>query len=118
MLRNLWLAAALAASGCYSIEEVRQQPVAWTATYPVPFDTMANCLAAQWIGNYRVAPAIYPRRADVTIAASSVIAEYQIVQISDVSSEVRWHHMHSTPGSLREVDRTARERADRCAVRS
>lgn len=117
MLRNVWLAAA-ALAGCSSVEDVRQQPVAWSASYAVPFDTMANCLATQWLGNYRVVPSVYARerRADVTIAASSVIAEYQIEQTVGDTAEVKWRHMYSTPSALRPVDRLARERADRCAA--
>ncbi len=110
--RSLLLSAVLLA-GCYSVDDVRKQPTKWTATYPVAFDHMANCLAAQMAGDYRVTPQIYQReqRAVLTLGSThQVIAEFQIRQ-SGNGSIVEWRDM---PSVFDARSPAARERADRC----
>lgn len=119
-MKKTMLAAAALLAGCYSIEDVREQPVAWSWAYHVPYDTMANCLAAEWAQDYSVVPQIYnrERRAVVTLAypaGNAVIAEYQVQQ-TDTETTVTWRHMGSRPGVMRLVDINARNRAHKCGA--
>ena len=102
-------------TGCHTVEDVRKSPVVWTASYGVPFDIMANCLAAQAARDFDVTPQLYQsqQRAIVTLGAKgtySLVAEYQVRQISPAAIEVTWR----TVSGIASSD-AARARADRCA---
>ena len=117
-LASLMMTAALL-TGCYSLDDVRSQPVVWTATYPAAFDSIANCLAGRYAGEYSVVPQLYQneRRANVILSNTSggaVLAEFQVRQLGGSSSVVSWRHMGSPAGGNRSVDRDARANADRC----
>lgn len=95
-------AAALTA-GCTTVDELRQQPVLWTAVYPVSYEVMANCLTLRVVedagsGLYTVTPQIYPaaRRALVTGAAGPRMdTEFSVRQISVTESEVGFRRVRS-----------------------
>ena len=109
--RYLCVAAALWLGGCQTVHEVGQRSAVWETTYPVPFDTMASCLAAQWARDWKVVPQIddRERRAVVMIGVySAVIGEYDVRQSSPTQSRVAWRHAYQYPLQSREV-------ADRCA---
>ena len=109
--RCLCVASALLLGACQTVHELRQQPTGWEATYPVPFDTMANCLAAQWARDWSVVPQINQReqRAVVTVGLRSAnIGEYDVRQSSPTGSSVTWRQAFQYKLDSRDV-------ADRCA---
>lgn len=121
-MRNLiaTVAAAAVLTGCYSLDDIRQGPVVWTATFDGQFDAMANCLAGLYGREYSVVPQLYQReqRANLALAmpqGAAMIAEFQINQIAPATVEVSWRHIGSPAGGARPVDRLSRERAERCA---
>ncbi len=112
------LAAVTGVAGCYSVDDVRKQPVSWTATYSAPYNTVANCLAAQYAGELSVLPQDYPaeKRANVILtnpSARGAEAEFEIKQVNPTTTEVTWRRMGSLFGDASN-DRRSRERADRC----
>src|SRR5215468_11170802 len=95
MHRLVMVLAALSVTACTTLDEVRQEPIRWKATYLVPFDTLANCLAARSAQYWSATPQIYPRQgiAYVTLVdkgAPSVVAEFVVRQQPDGSSLVEW----------------------------
>ena len=107
--------AAVGLAGCHTVDDVRSQPVQWTATYAVSFDAMANCLAAQSARDFDVTPQLYQseRRADVTLGIKggySLLGEYQVRQTTASDSEVKWRSVSSLAST-----ELARNRANRCA---
>lgn len=101
--------------GCNTVDDIRQAPIAWTATYAGNFDSMANCLAGQAARDFDVTPQIYQseQRAMVTLGAKgtySLVAEYQVRQIAPQQVEVTWRTVSGIASS-----QAARARADRCA---
>lgn len=113
------VAVSASLAGCYSLDDVRQGPVVWTATYETQFDLMANCLSGLYSGEYSVVPQFFQReqRANVVLSypqGSAVLAEFEIRQTTGTTVEVSWRHMKSPPGGQRPVDRLSRERTDRC----
>lgn len=113
-MKSLLLATFALLAGCYSVDEIRERPPVWTARYSVSFDTMTNCLAAQWAGNGSVAPQLYAaeRRGAVTIGvpqSGTIFGDYQIRTNADSTIDVEWR-APSPRAAL------SRERADRCAA--
>ena len=102
-----------------SLDDVRAEPVRWAAAYGVPFDTMANCLAARSVQVWSVAPQIYPGQgiAYVTLASkevTTIMAEYTVRRQADGGSQVEWRRKKLV-ADLGGLETTARETADRCA---
>ena len=64
------LLPALLVAGCYSVDEIRERPVVWSANYAAPYDELTNCVVAQTARDYAPVPQIYPRekRAIVTVS--------------------------------------------------
>lgn len=119
-LRHLWPLAVAGLAGCHTLEDVRQGPVVWEATYNARFDAMANCLSGFYASEFSVVPQLYQgeQRANVVIVVPpsySVLAEFQIRQIDPTRVEVSWRHAAARAGSTASPHRTARERAERCA---
>ncbi|MCX7366801.1 MAG: hypothetical protein NTV97_33995 [Alphaproteobacteria bacterium] len=107
------------ASCAASIDDVRAEPVRWSNTYRVPFDTMANCLAARSIQDWSVAPQVYPREgvAYVTVAAkdsNTIMAEYVVRRQADGGSLVEWRR-RKLLADLGGLETGSREAADGCA---
>jgi hypothetical protein len=114
-LRDIWVLIVPVLAGCHTVDDVRQQPVEWSATYAVAFDAMANCLAVQSARDFDVTPQLYQsqRRAIVTLGVKgsySLLAEYQVRQVSDGETEVNWRTVSSLASTP-----LARDRANRCA---
>jgi hypothetical protein len=122
MRGKLWVALAVPAvalAACYSLDDVRQGPVVWTATYQAQFDTMTNCLAGLYSGEFSVVPQVYQReqRANVVLAfpqGGAVMGEFQLRQVDPSRTEVSWRFIGARAGSTVGVNRLSRERADRC----
>ena len=118
MHRLLTGLAALSAVACTSLEDVRQQPFSWFSYYPVPFDNLANCLAARSAQLWTVTPQIQERQgiAYVTLGekgGSSVVAEYVVWRQADGSSLVGWRRRKIIADVIG-LQSTSREAADRC----
>lgn len=104
-------------TACQSPGEFAQKAPAWTATYQVPYDTLANCLVGRerlpWV---TVTPSIYPaeRRATVTVTTptGSALGMYDIRQISDRATDVTYRSIYGGPGSGAGGD--ALQKADGC----
>ena len=111
------IAAAVAVSACgATIDEVRSEPVRWTAHYDVPFDTMANCLAARTAEEWRSTPQIYPRDGKAYVTASqlnTIVAEFVIKKDGDGASTVEWRR-RKVIADLGGLEATARKNADKC----
>ncbi|ODT19266.1 MAG: hypothetical protein ABS35_22025 [Kaistia sp. SCN 65-12] len=96
--------------------DFRNSPIQWTATYPGSYETLSNCIAAQYVGELRVAPQIYPtvQRSSILLSSGSgADAEFQVKQLDATSSQVTWRRATGLFGSWLN-DRTARQRADKC----
>ncbi|WP_020696210.1 hypothetical protein [Reyranella massiliensis] len=96
--------------------DFRDSPIQWTATYPGSYETLSNCIAAQYAGELRVAPQIYPtvQRSSILLSSGSgADAEFQVKQLDAASSQVTWRRATGLFGSWLN-DRTARQRADKC----
>jgi hypothetical protein len=120
MHRLLMALMALSSAACTSLDDVRRQPIRWTATYLMPFDTLAGCIAARLSQFWATTPQIYPRQgiAYVTLADKtlpSIVAEFVVRRQSDDSSLVEWQRrpLFADLGSL---EPRSREAADRCAA--
>ena len=111
------IAALCALTACQSPAGLAQNAPAWTATYQVPYDIMANCLVERerlpWV---TVSPSTYPaeRRAMVAVTAptGSALGVYDIRQIADRDTEVAYRSIYGGPGSGAGGD--ALEKANRC----
>lgn len=120
MRARLVLSLSVLLLGCETTaEDVRIEPVRWSARYEVPFDTMANCLASGWSHAYAVTPLVYPREgiARVTMAnkqAPMVMSEYEIRKLGEGTSEVQWRR-RKILADLGGVEAKMREVADKCA---
>lgn len=124
MRRAFGLVLALLTAGCaipdnasFSMpNDFRSGPIQWSATYPVSYETLTSCIAAQYAGELRVAPQIYS-----TVQRSSILlskgggadAEFQVRQIDPTTSQVTWQRATGLFGSGLS-DSTARQRADKC----
>lgn len=124
MRRALVLAMAALTTGCIASDtatlsmpnDFRNSPIQWTATYPGSYETLSNCIAAQYAGELRVAPQIYPtvQRSSILLSSGSgADAEFQVKQLDATSSQVTWRRATGLFGSWLN-DRTARQRADKC----
>lgn len=89
-------ALALALAGCASVDDIRQRPVVFSATYAAPYDRMANCVAAKSIYLFASATPFVDttaRRAEVLQFASSggnMIARYEFRDTGAGSTEVTY----------------------------
>jgi hypothetical protein len=96
--------ALVALAACQSPGGLAQKAPAWTATYQVPYDTMANCLVERerlpWV---TVTPSIYSpeRRATVTVTSptGSALGVYDIRQVSARDTDVTYRSIYGGPGS-------------------
>lgn len=109
--------AAIAA--CASVEDVRNRPVAWAATYNTRWEAMANCIQSKWIDIVVVTPqydqrkrtAVLTLTAQGLLAPGAVEAEYEIKQAGgEDQSEVVFRRRRSLLGT----DADGRAIADRC----
>lgn len=108
-----------AVAACTTVDELRQQPISWTAVYPARFDVLANCLAVRMAQDFDVTPQFYlpERRAVLTVATKGgarMTAEYSVRQFADADSEVTFRRQPSVFNNEPEIQK-ARELADRCA---
>jgi hypothetical protein len=115
---RLFILATLSAlTACQSPAELSQKAPAWTATYQVPYDVMANCLVEReklpWT---KVTPAIDSRdhRATVTVTAAtgSALGIYEIRQVSSRIIDVSYRSIYGGPGSTAGGD--ALDKANHC----
>lgn len=67
------IAAAFAAlaAGCTTVDDVRDPPVLWRATYPVEFDPLTSCLVRRLSQDFDVAPQVESRERSAIIAVST-----------------------------------------------
>jgi hypothetical protein len=110
------LAAGVAA--CNPIPKPQPDPPLWSATYSVPYTTMANCLAAQPIGGFTGVPRIQSDSgvATVTLAlgdGTQLAINFIIRRTGSGMSVVDWRR-HLTVGGWEPIDSDARTRADTC----
>ena len=111
------IAALCGLTACQSPAGLAQNAPAWTATYQVPYDIMANCLVERERSPLvTVTPSIYPgeRRATVAVTAptGAALGVYDIRQISGGDTEVAYRSIYGGPGSGAGGD--ALEKATRC----
>ena len=111
------IAALLALTACQSPGGLAQKAPAWTATYRVPYEAMANCLVERERSPLlTVTPSIYSseRRATVTVTTptGSALGLYDIRQTSDRAVDVTYWSIYGGPGSGAGGD--ALEKANRC----
>jgi hypothetical protein len=111
------IAALSALAACQSRGGLAQKAPAWTATYRVSYEAMANCLVEREQGPLvTVTPSIYPsqRRATVNVTAptGSALGVYEIRQVSDRTVDVTYWSIYGGPGSGAGGD--ALEKANRC----
>jgi hypothetical protein len=113
--------AMLSFSACTSAADVRQEPIRWTASYSVPFDTMANCVAEQMAQGWQATPQIYQRDgfAKVTLSdkgAPSTVAEFAVRGQGDAGSLVEWRR-RAVIYDIDYIEAKSRWAADYCGGR-
>ncbi len=119
-LRHYWPFIFISLAGCYSLDDVRQRPVAWRTTYSgTSMEAMTACLAPFYVDEYSVAAVPNPKahRSTITLGmptGAAALAEFEVIETVPGSVDVTWRHMGSSPERLGSVGRQARERADRC----
>lgn len=102
-MRRAMIAAVLLLAGCYSVDDVRKQPVVWSKTYAASYDVLANCVASRSMAIWtHVTPMHYASQQRAVVVGSSqgqsVLWEFEIQQISPTTSEVRYRTPYrSTP---------------------
>jgi hypothetical protein len=121
-LQHGWLleAAAAGLAGYVTVDDLRARPPAWTATYDVPWETMANCLRSGLIGGAFVTPQYDQRNrtAVLTLAMQGILAPGPIVgefQIQQIGQEDRSEVQFRPRPSMSDSDTHGHELADRCA---
>jgi len=118
------IAAAIAAlaAGCTTVDDVRDPPVLWRATYPVEFDALTDCLVRRMSQDYDVAPQIDPRErrgiltvTTRTIGASDFVERFDFVvkQTSNANTEVSFRRVAAVFKNANLISK-ARAIADRC----
>ena len=115
--RSVFGVVALAAlTACQSPGELAQKPPTWTASYQVPWETMANCIVAR---SQRplvtVTPTFTSGSAQVVVTnpTGAVLGSFDIRQMSGRATEVAYRSIYGGPGTSAGGD--ARDIADRCA---
>jgi hypothetical protein len=111
------IAALSVLAACQSPGGLAQKAPAWTATYRVSYEAMANCLVERERSPLlTVTPSIYPseRRATVSVTTptGSALGVYDIRQTSDRVVDVTYWSIYGGPGSGAGGD--ALEKANRC----
>lgn len=90
------VASCAALMACASADDIRQRPVVWSATYPAPFDLMANCVAVESTSFAKAAtPLINARakRAEVLVYGSpygNMLAQFDLRETGDGSTAVEY----------------------------
>lgn len=116
--RTLFTITTLCAlTGCQSPSGLAQKGPAWTATYHVPYETMANCLVErERLPLVKVTPSFYPRERRATVAVTtptgSALGVYEIRQVSARDIDVTYSSIYGGPGSGAGGD--ALDKANRC----
>lgn len=121
-----WLAslAGILVSSCApTLDDLRTEPVRWTAEYDVPYDTLTNCLAARMSEKYSAVPQVYPRDRigivtvtwpQVLLAPGGLFSEYTIRSIGADRSSVEWRR-RKMGLDLGENEQFSKDAAARCA---
>lgn len=121
MVRTVLAALSIAVlGGCMTADDVRQRPADFTATYPVHWETVANCLQARFIDGGVVTPQYNQRdkTAVLTVAIQGivapgpVVAEYRVRQVEGDKTSVELRERPSLFGSKT----LGREIADKCGA--
>lgn len=113
-------AAMVSLAGCASIEDVRARPPAWKDTLRGDYETMTNCIAANFTsGGLSVLPQFNARdqRSNVILyntRADSAAAEFELRQTSPTEVEVTFRQRNTVFGQ-EGAARSTRDLADRCA---
>lgn len=123
LARAIPIAAAIAAlaAGC-TVDDVRDPPVLWRATYPVEFNALTDCLVRGMSRDYDVAPQIDPRErrgivtvSTRTIGTSDFVERFDFVvkQGADANTQVSFRRI-AAPFKNANLISKARAIADRC----
>jgi hypothetical protein len=113
-------AGLLAITGCAGPDP---NPLAWTATYPRPYDAMTYCLNAN-SSQYRTVIGLDAQRgiggveliqAASGLARSTKAGEFDVRRVTDQSSTVTFRSAVRTVGGSSSLEDWARQQADRCA---
>lgn len=123
MNRFLPLIGLLSIAGCTGPAAPDANPLAWTATYPKPFDAMTYCLNARSTG-YQTVIGLDPPRGvggvELISPASGLgkagkAGEFDIRRVTDQSSQVTFRSAIRTVGGSSTIEDWARRQAEGCA---
>jgi len=123
MNRPLTLAALLSIAGCAGPAGPDPNPLAWTATYPKPYQEMTYCLNAAST-DYRTVLAFDAQRGIggvELIAPASGFAkagkagEFDVRRVTDRTSQVTFRSAVRTVGGSSTIEDWARRQAESCA---
>jgi hypothetical protein len=90
------MASCAALVACASADDIRQRPAVWSATYPAPYDLMANCVAVEMTGFAKAAtPLINARakRAEVLVYGSpygNMLGQFDFRETGDGATSVEY----------------------------
>jgi hypothetical protein len=123
MHRLIPLLGLLSIAGCTGAAGPDPNPLAWTATYPKPYDAMTYCLNARST-NYRTVLALDARAGiggvELNTPASGFsksgkAGEFDVRRLTDQTSQVTFRSAIRTVGGSSTIEDWAREQAQRCA---
>ncbi len=93
------------------VDELRQEPVRFSATQPVPFDTMANCISAQAADHWPATMQINLRDQTANVTVPNM-ADFQI-RAQGAGSVVDWRR-RKLAADMGGLEATSRQIVDRC----
>lgn len=110
---------ALAATACEpTVDEVRSEPLQWTATYAKPFEDLATCMTGRMSSDYTVTPQSFPREGLVRLILKNgpiVSADVTVRQAGAGESQVEMRRKRIV-GDVTGAYGRIREAADRCGA--
>lgn len=121
MHRFVTFVGLLSVMGCSGPDP---NPLAWTATYPKPYDALTQCLNARSSGNYQTVMGLDAQRGiggvelispAAGLSKSAKAGEFDVRRLTDQTSQVTFRSAIRTVGGSSVIEDWAREQAERCA---
>lgn len=119
ILRLVPLLSWLLVGACEpTVDEVRSEPLQWTATYAKPFEDLATCMTGRISSDFTVTPQSFPRDGLIRLILKNgpiVSADVTVRQTSTGQSQVEMRRKRIV-GDVTGAYGRIREAADRCGA--
>jgi hypothetical protein len=116
-----FLLGLLCLAACNGLNGPDPNPLAWSATYPKPYEALTSCLAQMTPVEYQVVPAIDQRQkvGGVLLTSKSngqKAGEFDVYRIDDNNSRVVFRSAIRTVGGSSYIEDQARQVANGCGM--